>query len=214
MGLALVICFLRRHGEMSEISSTAIYSNSHHSSSKNVTFQQHYQLDTSRFKPGGPILFYQGAENSQINCVEYNHFDDIADELGAIVAGLEHRFFGDSFPTGVSEENATAKDLAPLTLDNVLLDSVAFVNWIKNSVPGASNAKVIINGGKEFESAMDASLANEFQGSYGGFLATIARTRHPDIFDVSWASAAILQAFGSQEDNPDRFKHWDYVGPQ
>jgi lysosomal Pro-X carboxypeptidase len=102
-----------------------------HASSDNTTFQQSYQLDISRFKPGGPILFYQGAEIPTINCVEYNHFDDIAGELGAIVAGLEHRFFGDSFPVGVSAANVTGQDFAPLTLDNVLLDSATFVEWIK-----------------------------------------------------------------------------------
>ncbi|OCK73876.1 hypothetical protein K432DRAFT_410339 [Lepidopterella palustris CBS 459.81] len=119
-----------------------------HGSSDNITFQQDYQLDTTRFKPGGPILFYQGAENSQINCIEYNHFDDIADELGAIVAGLEHRFFGDSFPDGVSEASVSAKDWASLNLENVLLDSVTFVEWIKKTVPGAENARTIITGGK------------------------------------------------------------------
>lgn len=165
-----------------------------HGSSDNITFQQDYQLDTTRFKPGGPILFYQGAENSQINCIEYNHFDDIADELGAIVAGLEHRFFGDSFPDGVSEASVSAKDWASLNLENVLLDSVTFVEWIKKTVPGAENARTIITG-----------------GSYGGFLATVARTQHPDSFYASWASGPVLQAFGSEKDSPERFKHWDYV---
>ncbi|KAF2674716.1 hypothetical protein BT63DRAFT_420000 [Microthyrium microscopicum] len=165
-----------------------------HNSTNKTTFHQSYQLDTSRYKPGGPILFYQGAESSQINCLEYNHFDDIAGELGAIVAGLEHRFFGDSFPAGVGIANVTAKDFAVLTLENVLLDAVNFVNWVKQTVAGASNAKVVING-----------------GSYGGFLATVARTQHPETFYAAWASAPPLSAFGSQADNPDRFNRWDYI---
>ena len=33
------------------------------------TFQQQYQVISDYFKPGGPILYYQGAENARINCL-------------------------------------------------------------------------------------------------------------------------------------------------
>ena len=33
------------------------------------TFQQQYQIVDTFYKPGGPILFYQGAENNQITCM-------------------------------------------------------------------------------------------------------------------------------------------------
>jgi hypothetical protein len=36
----------------------------------NATFLQQYQLDTSAYKPGGPILFFQGNEAVQMFCVE------------------------------------------------------------------------------------------------------------------------------------------------
>ena len=69
-------------------------------------------------------------------------------KLGGIVATLEHRFFGSSYPEGTSWENTTTAQFGPLTLENVLEDSVAFVTWIKKTVPGAKNSKVIISGGE------------------------------------------------------------------
>jgi hypothetical protein len=43
-----------------------------HSGSSNATFQQRYQLDTTNFQPGGPILLFQGPEVSlEIDALEY-----------------------------------------------------------------------------------------------------------------------------------------------
>ena len=120
----------------------------HASDASSETFQQSYQLDTTHFKPGGTILFYQWAETENYTCLERRYFDGIAEELGGIVCGLEHRFFGDSFPAGVSSANATAKDYAALTLDNTLSDSAAFVEWVKKTVPGACDSRAFIFGGK------------------------------------------------------------------
>jgi Serine carboxypeptidase S28 len=74
-------------------------------------------------------------------------FDDIAEELGAIALSIEHLFFGQNFPMGVSAENTTLGNLDPLTLNNVLLDSVALINWVKSTVTGAPNSQVVITRG-------------------------------------------------------------------
>lgn len=119
-------------------------------------------------------------------------FIDYAQELGAIVAVLEHRFFGESFPSGLNDSNATPADFAPLTLENVLLDSVTFADWIKSTVPGASESKVIVEG-----------------GSYGGFLATALRLRYPTTFYASMPSAPPLKSFGPLQSNPYKYKWWE-----
>ena len=118
-----------------------------HGSYDNVTFPQLYQLDTSSFRPGGPILFHQG-EEGPMKPVAAHVFSDYAPKLGGIIATLEHRFFGSSYPEGPSWENTTTAQFGPLTLENVLQDSVAFVTWIKKTVLGAENSKVIISGGE------------------------------------------------------------------
>ena len=116
----------------------------------NATFLQRYQLDTSHFKPGGPILFHQNEEAAiTSNPLPIHVFNDYAANLGAMVVGLEHRYFGTSYPEGLSvASNITAAQYAPLTLDNVLGDSVAFVGWLKSTVPGAQNSPVIFGSGK------------------------------------------------------------------
>lgn len=168
-----------------------------HASNSSSTFKQNYQLNTTHFRPGGPILFTQGAESSSLVCMEYNLFDDLASELRAATATLEHRFFGDSFPNGLNVTTATtADDFQTLTMDNVLLDAVNFINWMKNTIPGAKDSRVIVNG-----------------GSYGGTLATLLRLSHPDVFYASWPSAPVLSSFGTNTaTNEDKFNEWDWVG--
>lgn len=40
-----------------------------HSDPDSGTFKQQYQLMLDYHQPGGPILFYQGAETSNLSCV-------------------------------------------------------------------------------------------------------------------------------------------------
>lgn len=40
-----------------------------HSDPDSGTFKQQYQLVLDYYKPGGPILFYQGAETTNLSCV-------------------------------------------------------------------------------------------------------------------------------------------------
>jgi len=121
-----------------------------HNSSDDTTFLQRYQLDTRHFRPGGPILFHQGEEEA-ISPLAYHVFSDYAPKLGAIIASLEHRYFGESYPSGLSvTSNITAQQYAPLTLENVLQDSIEFVRFIHKTVPGAENSKVIHSAGTLF----------------------------------------------------------------
>lgn len=129
-------------------------------SAGNGTFLQQYQLNTTFFRRGGPILFYQGAESVSITCVEDVTIWDWAENLGAIVAGLEHRSFGESLPSEFNYTTATPSDWLPLTLNNALLDSVNFVDRIKKSVPGAENSKVIVSGGEFLRSAIKECLTH------------------------------------------------------
>jgi hypothetical protein len=121
-----------------------------HSSSKNITFQQRYQVDARHFVSGGPILFHQG-EQIPLPPLAEHVFSDYAPKLGALVVALEHRYCGQSFPNGLSSKtNITNEQYAPLTLDNILQDSVEFINFIRATVPGAENSKVIHSSGGWF----------------------------------------------------------------
>ena len=121
----------------------------HHSSNDTSIFQQQYQLSTAFFQQGGPILLVQGGEQ-ELTPVQYTTFWNYAQEVGGIVASIEHRYFGNSYPPDF--DNST-ESYAALTLDNVLWDSVKFVQWIKSNVTGAADSPVLLTGGKLRDSA-------------------------------------------------------------
>ncbi|KAI0473665.1 serine carboxypeptidase S28-domain-containing protein [Xylariaceae sp. FL0804] len=173
------------------------------------TFQQRYQLDTSRFQPGGPILFHQ-SEEAAISPIEGHVFWDYAGDVHGIATTLEHRYFGESFPAGLDASSEITKETyAPLTLENILQDSAEYVDWIRRTVLGAENSPVIYCG-----------------GSYGGFLATMARIRHPETCERpltldppqqvhgSIAASPVLRGFGrstSLKDNPYLYAATDWL---
>ncbi|XXH00099.1 aprataxin-like protein [Hypoxylon texense] len=163
----------------------------HTADAGSATFKQRYQLNTQHFEPGGPILFVQSAE-AGMRGLNASAFADYAPALGALVAVLEHRFFGDlhggSYPPGYNPLNVTGDVFDSLTVDNVLQDGVEFVNWIKGTVLGAANSKVIYSG-----------------SSYGGFLAVLARLRYPDTFYGAIASSPALNSFGPLSSNKFKF---------
>ena len=85
-----------------------------HSSNGSGTFLQRYQLKTADFKPGGPILFHQSEENDLAD-VSLHVFSDYAPKVGAIVAALEHRYFGESYPHGLNSSSDIATNLKSMS---------------------------------------------------------------------------------------------------
>ena len=77
-------------------------------------------------------------------------FTEWAKELGGITATLEHRYFGQSLPFG--NDSYTLDNLKHFTLENVMLDAVNFVDFIKKNVTGAANSKAIVAGGMQLTS--------------------------------------------------------------
>lgn len=115
------------------------------------TFYQQFEVIGKYFKPGGPILFFQSTENANMICLEQLAGPAWAAGLGALVVVLEHRYFGISCSYRLNyTEMATwpVPLLKPLTLDNVLLDSVTFVKWVQRNYAGAADSKVIYVSGK------------------------------------------------------------------
>lgn len=119
-------------------------------STDNRTFNHAYQIDDSNFRPGGPIILFQ---NPELDIpIAANNFSGIAsfpmysaDEIGALRVCLEHRFFGTSYPEGHTGE--TPEEFESLTLDNVIQDAVEFVKFLRKTVPGAEESKVVVTGG-------------------------------------------------------------------
>ena len=159
-------------------------------SGSNATFLQQYQLDTSSYRSGGPILFYQGNEGVSITCIKYLVLPEWAKELGAAVATLEHRFFGDSLVSNATDPTVRFKTLTP---ENVMLDSVRFVEWVKSTLPGANDSKVIVQG-----------------ASYGATLSTLLRQNYPNTFWGAISSAPALRALNPPLDDPVNYGYMSF----
>jgi len=53
----------------------------------------------SYYRPGGPIFFMFGAEGPADGMVDYYIWQEYAAQYDALLVVLEHRFYGESFPT-------------------------------------------------------------------------------------------------------------------
>lgn len=160
------------------------------------TFLQQYKVIDDYFKPGGPIMFFQGAEH-ELECFEIYSLFQYAIEVGALVVGIEHRFFGLSVPGNLSYENQLnwpSSAMSSLTLENVLMDSVELVKWIKSTVPGAQDSTVIAYG-----------------GSYAGVLVTMLRIHFPMVFFGAFPSSPVYSGFVSDPHDPLVYAIGDWV---
>ncbi|KAJ7166404.1 serine carboxypeptidase S28-domain-containing protein [Mycena crocata] len=163
----------------------------HSATSDYSTFSQRVQVNTMFYKPGGPLFIIQGDESSEMLCMEQFEFARWAPEFGAALMSIEHRYFGRSLPFG--NNSYTTENFRFLTLDNVMSDSVAIVDWWRTNVTNGA--------GKD-------SPVIVFGGSYGGSLSTFFRINHPETFFGAVASAGVVRAFLPVTDDPDRFNRY------
>lgn len=77
---------------------------------------------------------------------EYLSLMQYAQETDALLVNINHRYFNDSVPFGPLL-NATY-DWEYLTLENVMMDSVELVKYVKQKTPSAAAAKTIVAGGE------------------------------------------------------------------
>ncbi|KAK6977173.1 peptidase S28 [Favolaschia claudopus] len=164
----------------------------HSNASDGSTFPQRVQVNTTFYKAGGPLFILQGDESTDMTCAEFMEFSQWAPEFHAATMVIEHHYFGQSQPFG--NNSYTNHNMRFLTLDNVMSDTVAVVNWWRNNLTDGAgkDAPVIV-----------------FGGSYAGSIATILRINYPQIFFGALASAPPLRTFLPVTDDPDRFNRYN-----
>jgi hypothetical protein len=96
----------------------------------------------------------------------------LAQQWKALIVACEHRFYGESQPTG----DLRTSNLRYLTSQQALADANGLATFIKSSMK-ASKSKFIVMG-----------------GSYSGALAAWARSMYPNTFDMAWAASAPVHA--------------------
>ncbi|KAK6385681.1 hypothetical protein LTS17_001252 [Exophiala oligosperma] len=162
------------------------------------TSHMQYEVNDTFYQQGGPILYYQGAENAAITCVEFMNLMNWAKEINALVVTNEHRYFGISTPYGLNYSEFATWDTAlmkPLTPDNVLRDSVSLITYIKTKAyPSAKDSKVILLG-----------------GSYAGTLALLYRTHYSDYIYATIALSPVSKGLVSDPNDPMIYGFGDWT---
>uniref|UniRef100_A0AC34G293 Serine protease K12H4.7 n=1 Tax=Panagrolaimus sp. ES5 TaxID=591445 RepID=A0AC34G293_9BILA len=139
------------------------------------TYKQRYWYSTQWYKPGGPQFLMVGGETEMSSgWVDSggSQFGMLAKEVGAAVFTLEHRFYGESQPTG----DLTFQSLKFLTSEQALADIKAFII--------SMNAQFKFNHTRWIT----------FGGSYPGALSAWARQMYPNLIYAAVASSAPVQA--------------------
>jgi hypothetical protein len=143
--------------------------------SNTKTYRQRYYYNDQWYKPGGPqflMIGGEGAEDSYWVDSGNVEWTILAKEVGAIVFDIEHRFYGESQPTG----DLSFESLKYLTSEQALAD-------IKN---------FILDMNVKFNFTNPRWIT--FGGSYPGALSAWARQTYPDIIYAAVASSGPVQA--------------------
>lgn len=146
-------------------------------------YSMRYFLDSSHYKPGGPVIFLSPDEGSIDDRIP-NFQNGIATLLAKATGGVavlpEHRYYGKSAP--VSAQDWTTETYRFLTTEQALADMAYFAQRVQ--FPGleehnltAPNTPWIIYG-----------------GSYSGAVAAFARKTYPEIFWGAISSSGVTAA--------------------
>jgi len=143
-----------------------------HNDTSKGTFKQRFYYDTSSWNgdKAAPILVYIGGEGP-LGGTAGGYPAYLAKQHSAFQLALEHRYYGDSFPSSLLD-TAT---LETLKVDTALEDLAVFIRTKKSEL--GLTGKVIVIG-----------------GSYPGALSSWFRQKYPEVADISWSSSGVVSA--------------------
>lgn len=158
-----------------------------HFSTSTQTFQQKILTCTtywSNTTAGAPVLFYTGNEGPIESF--YSNTGSIfswAQELGALIIFVEHRYYGSSLPYG--NESFTRENIRFLTIEQALEDYAVIISSLQVSygLTGANAVPWIAVG-----------------GSYGGVLAAWIRYKYPSLIQGAIAASAPIKYLSPKVD--------------
>ncbi|KAL7051729.1 hypothetical protein ACKWTF_004586 [Chironomus riparius] len=133
-------------------------------------WQMRYYQDLSLLEPNGPIFIYLGGEwtISSRSIMEGYLIHEMAKENQGALFYTEHRFYGQSHPT----PDTKTENLKYLSIDQALADVAYFIEYIKSTVLGLEESKVILVG-----------------ASYSATMAAWMRMKYPHLVAGSFASS-------------------------
>lgn len=147
-----------------------------HFGSDQRTFQQRYLIYDKFYNGSGPIFFCPGGESDV--SAGYNHnglMFEYGSTLGALLLFPEHRFYGQTLPSGPVDSYLPA-NVAMLTIAQALADYVAIIAAVRAQYKVPPTTPLIA-----------------FGGSYPGELAAFMRYAYPDVVDGALAASAPIR---------------------
>lgn len=162
-----------------------------HFDASSVTYRQRYYSFEDHFGgPGSPIICIIGGEGAVPPTTGIFYpwvVDGLAKRFKALVIQPEHRFYGESNPTGLAPYNAS--QLGLLSPQQALADAVHLILSQQRAhrcdARGTAGYCPVITLG----------------GSYPGFLSAMMRLRYPAVVDMSYAASAPLTMYAQQVDS-------------
>ncbi|KAJ2833917.1 hypothetical protein FBU31_001841 [Coemansia sp. 'formosensis'] len=165
-----------------------------HFGRNNELWEQHYMVNATYYKSGGPIFITTPGDNTLTSYhTSQTHLTRLAQEHNGLAVAIEQRYYGRSTPF----PDLSAKSLEFMTADNMLEDIAAFIRVAKDSPSSV------------FPVEVEPHAQVVFAGS--SFAANVAvwmRARYPDLVVGAWASSAFVnnhlenyhleQSFGHQ----------------
>ncbi|CAI5446317.1 unnamed protein product [Caenorhabditis angaria] len=148
----------------------------HFDNTSTSTFNQRYWHNNQWFKTGGPAFLMLGGEGPESSYWVSNsnlEMTKLAAQQGAWVFDIEHRFYGNTYPT----QDMSVTSLKYLSSAQAIEDAAAFIRAMKTQIPELANAQWVT-----------------FGGSYSGALAAWAREKHPELIFAAVGSSGPVQA--------------------
>jgi len=135
----------------------------HFNSSETRTWQQVYQMNNNLYKAGGPMfVMISGEAPIEITWMTYGQWYKNAQQYGALMFQLEHRFYGSSQPTS----DCSDANLKYLTSEQALADLDEFIKAMQTQY---NVQKVIVFGG-----SYAGNLAAWYRAKYSTAIGSIA----------------------------------------
>jgi hypothetical protein len=166
-----------------------------HPHDKRTFAQKYFENDSYFGGPGSPIFVVLGGEDPMTDLIIPFVYINMAQTYKAATIGIEHRYFGDSYPV----KHYTNEDLQQLlTPRQATEDFVQLIQWYRQS----KNCNLD-------KDSLDYCPVITVGGSYPGFLSAMMRLDYPHVVDIAYASSAPLNLYG--HDHVDPFAYYDYV---
>jgi len=161
-----------------------------HFSAASDTFSQRYYMNASAFGgPGHPIVLIVGGEGAIPPTTGFFYpyvVHSLAPRLKALVIEPEHRFYGESLPTGAATTAYNETMLHLLTPQQALADTVTLLLATQTAhgctARGTAGYCPIVTIG----------------GSYPGWLSAMLRLRYPSVVDGAWAASAPIRLYAQE----------------